>query len=290
MSFKLKGKQFFKRIILLFSASILLSFLYYFSLSQFLIFGENAKIKSNTDSLESFLTKAEEDLELLQSAVYSLEYRDRKIYKSIFGSYPVELESDFAKDTNAVDLENVIKRANRVKKMIDTIYQALDYLGASTTNIPSKVPLEKFSINQIGASQGKKINPFYKSVIAHNGLDIVANSGANVIAPADGVVESSSLREDRSRGKVLTIDHLNGYKTRYTNLGEIIVRKGVKIKQGDIIAKIGSTGMSLAPHLHYEIIFKGRYMNPVHYLFSDINHYNYNLAITISENSGQSLD
>lgn len=272
-----------------FAASLLISLLYYVILSGFVYFGRDLQLKKENKAMAQYIKEAQTKLSLLEGAANSLSHRDRKIYKSIFGTYPIDnITSSNMQSTNELDI--VLSDASEVRTLLDSISSHLNYLGTSSYNIPSKIPVENFSLTQVGASQGKKMNPFYKSVASHNGLDIIALTNTNVIAPGEGRVESVVDREQRSGGKMLTINHLNGYKTRYANLGKIFVHEGEKVKPGQVIASVGSTGMSLAPHLHYEVIFNGRYMNPVNYFFADLGPDDFNSIVILSENMGQSLD
>ncbi len=272
-----------------FIASLLLSLLYYSILSGVLYFGKDAQLKKENHAMALYVTEAQQRLDILEGATNSLAHRDRMIYKSIFGTYPIDnITSSNLKSSE--NLDAIIANADQVRSYLDSIASSLDYLGTSSYNIPSKIPVMNFSLTQVGASQGRKMNPFYKSIAAHNGLDIIALTNTSVIATGEGVVESVVEKEVRSGGKSLTINHLNGYKTRFANLNKIYVRKGEKVNVGQVIATVGSTGMSLAPHLHYEVIFNGRYMDPVNYFFADLNPDEYNSLVILSENLGQSLD
>jgi murein DD-endopeptidase MepM/ murein hydrolase activator NlpD len=98
----------------------------------------------------------------------------------------------------------------------------------------------------------------------HRGMDIVADLGTEVRAPADGVVSLASRRSDY--GKLIDLSHGYGYVTRYAHLSEILVRPGQRVHRGDVIGRVGSTGRSTGPHLHYEVFRDGRRVNPWKYL------------------------
>lgn len=277
------------RLLIYFVGSIFLSILYYSILSQFVYLGEDKRLKNENRILKEIINHNEQRLVTLEKSVNSLSSRDRKIYKSIFGAYPIDDLSENV-DMGSSTLDNILQGANEIKLMFDTIKSNLDYLGNSSKNIPAKLPIENFSIYQLGAGMGKKINPFYKSLVPHRGLDIVAPIKTKVIATADGIVDEVYSREGKSEGLLVCIDHINGYKTRYSHLNSTLVSKGQKVKQGQIIGTVGSTGMSLVPHLHYEVIFNGRYLNPINYFFGDVTPSIYQKMIVIEENTGQSLD
>ncbi len=111
-----------------------------------------------------------------------------------------------------------------------------------------------------------RIHPFYKSLSQHNGVDFTVPEGSRIFATADGTVTEATRRSSTS-GLTVTIDHGNGYQTRYGHLSEISVKKGQKVNRGDIIALSGNSGLSLAPHLHYEVIRDGKPVDPIDYFF-----------------------
>ncbi len=113
---------------------------------------------------------------------------------------------------------------------------------------------------------GKRISPFTGKLQMHEGLDIAARPGTPVKASADGVVIYSGWKSDY--GKLVTIDHGYGYRTRYGHLSRIYVKNGQRVKRGDTIGAVGSTGRSTGPHLHYEVKVRGLPVNPKTYLFN----------------------
>jgi murein DD-endopeptidase MepM/ murein hydrolase activator NlpD len=123
----------------------------------------------------------------------------------------------------------------------------------------------------------------------HDGMDLLAASGTPVLAGADGTVVKA-VRNGKREGSSVTIDHGNGYVTVYNHLGKIRVRKGQRVKQGEEIAEVGLTGMSFAPHLHYEVWYKGEVMDPMDYFFSSITPQMYRDMAVVTANTGQSLD
>ena len=98
----------------------------------------------------------------------------------------------------------------------------------------------------------------------HRGIDIVADAGTPIVAPADGLVSRATRVADY--GKMIDLSHGFGYATRYGHLSEILVRPGQRVRRGDVIGRVGSTGRSTGPHLHYEVFRDGRRVNPWKYL------------------------
>jgi murein DD-endopeptidase MepM/ murein hydrolase activator NlpD len=116
----------------------------------------------------------------------------------------------------------------------------------------------------ITSSFGQRTSPFTGKLQMHEGLDIAARPNTPVKATAEGVVIYSGWKSDF--GKLITIDHGYGYRTRYGHLAKIYVKNGQRVKRGDTIGSVGSTGRSTGPHLHYEVKVRGLPVNPKTYL------------------------
>ena len=134
-----------------------------------------------------------------------------------------------------------------------------------------------------------RIHPFYKSLSQHNGVDFTVPEGSRIFATADGTVTEATRRSSTS-GLTVTIDHGNGYQTRYGHLSEISVKKGQKVNRGDIIALSGNSGLSLAPHLHYEVIRDGKPVDPIDYFFLELTPREYRSLQNIAQSGMQSFD
>ena len=255
--------------------------------------------------MEQEYAALQQKLQLLDNTVNNLKYKDREIYRSIFNADPLIVsligeENSLIENIDTTRDDIIISKSKEclmsmelavemVKEDIGSIVDECEYLGGSVTHIPSIVPLRGFSIGQAGASVGKKINPFYKTVSDHNGMDLLGAVGTEVLSAADGVVDQAK-RSKRGEGNSIVIDHKNGYFTTYSHLGDVLVRKGQKVKQGDVIARVGLSGMSFAPHLHYEVSFNGKIMDPVNYFFAELSPEQYKDMVAVSSNTGQSLD
>lgn len=114
---------------------------------------------------------------------------------------------------------------------------------------------------------GMKYDPFTGYKRMHRGIDIANNTGTPIIATADGKI--SKIGNNSDMGKYIVIDHGYGFKTRFGHLSKIEVKRGQKVKRGDTIALMGSTGYSTGPHLHYEVIRNGKFLNPFSYVLND---------------------
>lgn len=120
-------------------------------------------------------------------------------------------------------------------------------------------------------------------------MDFTAPAGTDVYATGNGVVVDVSSSQ-RGLGKHITIDHGFGYTSTYAHLSNFNVRVGQRVQRGDIIGYVGSTGMSVANHLHYEIKLNGVNVDPVNYYFEDLSSAEYEKMIEIASKTGQSFD
>ena len=120
-------------------------------------------------------------------------------------------------------------------------------------------------------------------------MDFTAPSGTDIYATGNGVV-SEVLLSKRGLGNHITINHGFGYETIYAHLERFNVKAGQQVKRGDVIGFVGSTGMSLAPHLHYEVKINGVNVDPVNYYFSDLSADEYERMVEIASKTGQSFD
>lgn len=154
-------------------------------------------------------------------------------------------------------------------------------------HIPSVIPI---NIKDFTMSSGYGIrrDPIYGSSKFHEGLDFAAKTGTPVFATADGTV--AVAERTGGYGNCVDISHGFNYLTRYAHLSEILVKAGQKVKRGEMIGRVGSTGKSTGPHLHYEVRFKNEPQNPVNYYFMDLTPEEYAEMIQLAENAGHVMD
>jgi len=158
-------------------------------------------------------------------------------------------------------------------------------------SLPTLSPVEKMEVDKLVSGFGKRINPFHKGIYQHDGVDISLPSGTAVVATAPGIVLlANTSNQIAGFGNYIEIDHGNGIITRYAHLAELKVRWGQKVNKGQVIGSIGSSGGSIAPHLHYEVIRNGVNVNPVHYMVAGLTSTQYNALVEASTKQNQSLD
>ena len=292
--------------------SLVLAVVYYFLFSSFFDTPEERQLLREQKMISQEYEIVKKKMAELDLVVGNLEERDRDIYRTLFKSDPpdiwLETESSIALDralTSAeyFDLvhqtEDIYKRLDQKTTRINRLFReiAASITPEKIASIPNLIPLQELEIHRVGATVGERIHPFYKTIRMHTGLDYIAALGTNVLAPADGVVTNVAFSKEA--GNTVSITHDFGYRTVYEHLGSddigginngIFVHKGQKVTKGMIIGRTGNSGLSLAPHLHYEVWKGDKMMNPIHFCFSQVSPAEYKQMMVISYNSGQSLD
>ena len=153
--------------------------------------------------------------------------------------------------------------------------------------IPAIQPVSNKELRRIASGFGYRYHPIYKTLRMHTGMDFSAPRGTPIYATGNGKVKSTKRKS--GYGKTCVVDHGFGYKTLYGHMSKIIVKRGQKVKRGEIIGYVGSTGTSTSPHLHYEVRINDKPVNPVHYFFNDLSPEEYEKVIEISSRINQSL-
>jgi hypothetical protein len=297
-------KGWVKIIFKYFGLSILLALLYYVVFSLLVSTEQEKVLARETQLMEQEYSKLQQKVGVLDNTIKNLQHRDREIYRSIFNAEPPVYSStgdyDMFEGIDTTRMESMVSDAKmrldviekgmgQVNSTIGEINAALVEMGEGVKSVPSIVPIKDFTVRQTGASVGEKMHPFYKTVTMHTGMDLLAATGTPILAAADGVVENA-VRNGKKDGINVTINHQNGYVTVYKNMGKMSVRKRQKVKQGDVIGSVGMSGITFAPHLHYEVWYNGQMMNPMDYFFASLTPRMYRDMAVIVANTGQSLD
>ncbi len=239
----------------------------------------------------------------------NIQQRDRNIYRTIFEASPIpksiwdagyggvnrykELEERdngeivIASYKKIDNIENKLRiQSHSLYGLISLAEEKKDFLAS----IPAIQPISNRNLKRTASGWGWRIHPIYKIKKFHYGIDFTAPRGTKIHATGDGKVVEVSGYSRVGYGKKVVIEHGSGYKTLYAHLDGFNVRRGQKVKRGDVIGYVGNSGLSVAPHLHYEVIKNGKKVNPVHYFFKDLSPKEYEEMIIIASRSGQSFD
>jgi len=262
---------------------------------------EEKRLKRENRLYEKLYPEMEQKEKLISDVVKDLQARDNAIYKQIFKSQAPSVDPQnsalffFATDSTAdKDIVEYTERRSLalldMTSRIDSNFKEVFSDAASSRTLPPMlVPVPDLKFAQVGASVGKKMDPFYKVLTMHNGIDLIAGQGTPVIATADGVVLEVK-RSGKGPGNIVEIGHDGGYRTLYAHLQDIVVRKGERVKAGRKIANVGMSGNSFAPHLHYEVHRDSLVLDPVNFFFASFSPEDYMKAAYMAATTGQSLD
>ena len=154
--------------------------------------------------------------------------------------------------------------------------------------IPAIQPISNKDLRQTASGYGTRIDPIYGTTKFHSGMDFSAHPGTDVYATGDGTVVKVGW--ETGYGNTIEIDHGFGYMTRYAHLQGFNTKVGKRVVRGEVIGKVGSTGKSTGPHLHYEVHVKGQVVNPVNYYFMDLSAEDYEKMIQLAANHGKVFD
>ena len=260
---------------------------------------ENSKLKSQYAILEKRLDNSIKVMEDIRN-------RDDNFYRVMMQMDPLSSKERYSGLENDSRLENLghlndaelLSRMNRSMDLLEhQIYSqsvSFDQLKETAGEqkekiacIPSVMPIN-IKDYTMSSGYGYRRDPIYGTAKFHEGLDFAAATGTPVFATADAVVEVADRKD--SYGNCIDLNHGYNYMTRYAHLSQILVKPGQKVKRGEMIGKVGSTGKSTASHLHYEVRFKGEPQNPVHYYFMDLTPQQYLDMLQLAENSGHVMD
>lgn len=291
-----------RNVLIFLVTTVSMAILYYVIFALFFSTEQERRLKQENRMYEKEYPALEAKEKLLSKVVKGLQVRDDKIYEEIFHAPAPNMDPgsslEYLMGIDSIPDKDIVKRsAGRLKALeskaedIEANFRSVIAMlqGEETVMPPMSKPLADFSFAQVGASVGDRVNPFYKVKISHNGLDMIASSGEPVYASAEGVV-SDVKKSRKGLGNVVTVDHGNGYYTRYAHLADIEVRKGRKVKKGTRLGYVGMSGNSFAPHLHYEVLRDTLVMDPVHYFFASVSPEEYVNMLIMSASTGQSMD
>jgi len=264
----------------------------------------NREIKQLTTQYE-FL---EDKLYQVELVLDNIQDRDDNIYRLIFEADPIPKSIRKAgyggvnryehlsgyKNAELVistskKIDQITKQLYIQSKSFDDIINLAKNKKDMLASIPAIQPVSNKDLSRMASGYGPRIHPIYKTKKFHAGMDFSAKSGTPIYATGDGKI-SKVKRSRRGYGNHVIINHGYGYKTLYAHMSKYIVKKGQKVNRGDIIGYVGSTGTSVAPHLHYEVHKDEKKINPVNFYYNDLTPEQYEKMLEISSQNNQSFD
>ena len=290
------------KVLLFLVVTVSLSLVYYVIFALIFDSDVEKQLKSENEAYEQRYQEMTVRLERLEDVTSGLENRDDRLYEKIFHTNApfdsriakvslLELSDSIAEKTLEASTARRIDRNEERARAIEADFHRIYELTAQADFVcpPMKLPLKNFSYVRTGAGVGTKVSPFTNVPTTHYGLDMMAASGDPVLCVADGVV-LKVIHSRKKQGNQVIIQHSGGYRSSYSHLSEIKVHQGMKVKKGQVIATVGMSGNSFAPHLHYEMMRDTLTLDPVSFFFADLTPKEYADVVILSASTGRSMD
>lgn len=267
---------------------------------------EKQLIRQN-EELESQVRLIDKRVDQMQVVMTDLGQRDDNLYRVLFGAEPIPLAvrqgatrkmsyyDELARMTNSQLLADLMLKTDVLEKEMYTQAKSYDeVLELAKTqelrmeNIPAIQPVLNKDLKRVASGYGWRIDPVYHTRKFHQGMDFTAPIGTEVYATGNGRISFVGWRQ--GYGQTVMVDHGFGYETLYAHLYKPLCRVGQRVKRADIIALVGNTGKSTGPHLHYEVHYHGKAVDPRNFYFYDLTPDEYDMMVQLSNNFGHMLD
>lgn len=266
-------------------------------------------LRNEVAELEFYYEKLTKDVETLSQILDNIEQRDDNIYRVVLGAEPIEKSVRHAGVGGADRYADIKEKNIDHEQLIVSLHEKVDllrrklYIESKSQDevvelaeqkeklyaaIPAIQPISNKQLHALSSGYGFRTHPIYKVKKLHPGIDFAASIGTPIYATADGTISEVSVKFS-GYGKMVEIDHGFGYRTRYAHMHDFAVKRGQSVKRGDLIGYVGDTGLSTAPHLHYEVMINGTKVNPVHYFYSDLTPAEYEKILELASIENQSL-
>lgn len=285
-----------------------LGFLYFWLFTSVMGFElpKTAILKMKNAKWSSKVELMNRRLDMYDEILSALQMRDDDIYRSIFGmneipsevrnagfggvdryAYLDVIDNNSLLKKTTVRLDVLTKKTYVQSKSFDEVNLMAQKAGDMASCIPAIPPINPDpSKYKLSSGFGYRTDPINGSTRMHTGFDFACHTGNPVYCTGDGVVSEVNF-EFFGYGNSVMIDHGFGYKTRYAHLKLINVARGMKVKRGDCIGESGNSGRSTGPHLHYEVIYRGNYVNPVNYFDLSMSTKEYSSMVRKRENESE---
>ncbi len=274
------------------------------------LFPSNREIALKKDN-EELLMKQEiinSKLDEMSAVLTALQDRDDNIYRVIFEVPPIPLEVRKGGTGGSEKYKDLLEEKLIREDLIISAFQKIDNLkkrmyiqtkshdelvnlslkkADMLSSIPAIQPVSNGDLKRFASGFGYRMHPIYKVRKMHTGCDFSAPTGTPIFATGDGVVIKVEMA--RGYGNQVEIDHGYGYITKYAHMSKFEVKVGQRVKRGQNIGRVGNTGTSVAPHLHYEIIHNGVKVDPLNYFFNDLSPAEYDKLLDVATIENQSL-
>lgn len=270
-------------------------------------FPREHKLREENERLESQINTLSRRSDEALAVMEDIAARDNNFYRVVMQAEPLGAAARYAglerqrnyesldSMANAELVRTVTDKLDRLDNMIYAQIKSFDFLRRQAAessdrlaHIPSIHPVSERDMRTMASGYGYRRDPIYGTSKFHEGMDFSAPQGTPVYATGNGKVLSAGWKS--AYGNLIEIDHGYNYVTRFAHLSQILVKPGQSVKRGYLIGRVGNTGKSTGPHLHYEVRLRGEPQNPVNYYFMDLTPAEYDEMIRQAENAGHVMD
>lgn len=290
------------------AASIVTGVIIVMVMFQYIDSPKEKLLRQQNQAYKESYSVLQERVKQLELQMNELENRDNDVYRSIFEADPIPdsarvKEMEAKKEVQLIQnlssndlLESMVGQLNNLS--LRMAYQTKSFTDITDMvknkekllkAIPAIQPVSNKNLNRVASGFGYRVDPLYKDYRLHAGLDFAAPSGTPIYATADGVVQAAGFNTDGYGNKVV-ISHGYGYQTLYGHMVRVKAKVGQRVKRGEVIGYIGSTGKSTGPHCHYEVIKRGTKVDPVYYFYNDLTPAQFDRILKAAATNKQSLD
>lgn len=305
---RLSAWQKTRRAVLLLLPGLAVGLLGIFLVYQFVDSPKEALLRRENKQLLVQYELLNKQLGELEGVLADVRRRDDNIYRVILEADPlpesmrqagvggINRYRDLAGYANSDLVMETTKRLDLLTRQLVVQSRSLDEVGALVlrkqemlASIPAVQPIANDDLTQTASGFGWRMHPIHKIMKFHAGMDFTAKTGTPIHASGDGVVVYAEYGTN-GYGMHVIVDHGFDYETLYAHMSKLEVHKGQRVKRGDVLGLVGNTGLSVGPHLHYEVHKGGQPMDPANYYFNDLTPEEYARMVEISRNAGQALD
>ncbi len=288
--------------------SVIIAVVFNFLYGLFFDTPKEKALKREVEQLSLQYDIVHREMANLEKVIEHLQETDDNLYRTIFGAEPIQPTQrqagiggvnrydELEGYNNSKLVVETARRLDGIRKKVYVQSKSFDELILMSRekenmlrSIPAIIPISTKDLTRIASGFGLRIHPIYKISKFHSGMDFTAPLGTEIYASGDGTIESVNSGK-RGMGNYIVINHGFGYTSLYAHLDSFAVRAGQKVHRGDVIGYVGNTGLSIAPHLHYEIMLNSQHVDPVNYFFNDLSAAEYEKMIEIASKTGQSFD
>lgn len=286
---------------------ICLGVIFFYTFLYFFPSPREASLMQYNRNLSAEMDVLNQQVDRMQIVMADMMQRDDNLYRALLGAEPIPLSSrmgaaqqisyydSLARMTNTQLVADVARKVDVLEKEMyvqarsyDEILEMAKNQTVRMENIPAIQPVLNKDLKRMASGYGWRIDPVYHIRRFHEGMDFTAPLGTDIFATGNGTVVYSGWRQ--GYGETVEIDHGFNYKTRYAHCSKRLVKVGQKVLRGDVIALVGNTGKSTGPHLHYEVHYHGKPIDPRNFYFYDLDPEDYDRMVQLSSNMGNMLD